>query len=213
VAAAKSIKSAFAGMKKPPEIHLLGHSAGAIMHGYFLAAMKAKGLEAQSIHLWAPACTVQFATKTYGAAFAAGVADSKTTYIDVLSDANERSDSVVPLAYSKSLLYLISRALEPDRKTPILGMQKIWPSWSKNDETFMDGYQDILDAWYDASKGVVIDPPVEDKSVSTRREPHANETIPANHGSFDNNVDVVNRAIRRIVGKQPRVPVTDLRGF
>src|SRR4029079_16290794 len=110
-----------------PAIHLMGHSAGAIMLGHFLSAMERKSLTAGSIHLWAPASTVEFATAKYGRAFANGVADPKATFIDVLSDGNETGDPCVPVLYSKSLLYLVSRALEIDRKAPILGMQKAWP--------------------------------------------------------------------------------------
>jgi hypothetical protein len=131
--AAEKLKAAIDGLSdgKKPQVHLLGHSAGAIMHGNFLSAMKAHGLKASSVHLWAPACTVSFATATYGRAFADNVADPKTTFIDVLSVANEKSDPCVPLLYSKSLLYLVSRALEPEHKTPVLGLQKAWIKWTK----------------------------------------------------------------------------------
>lgn len=196
-----------------PKIHLIGHSAGAIMHGHFLAPMKARGLRASSIHLWAPACTVAFASDKYGRAFADKVADPETTFIDLLSDANETSDPCVPALYSKSLLYLISRALEPDHKTPVLGLQKVWPKWWKDDDTFMSGSEKILNDWSSASRGVVLDPPISETEVPTRHEPNKDETIPANHGSFDNNLDVVNRAIRRIIDRTPYQSITDLRGF
>jgi len=197
-----------------PRIHLVGHSAGTIMQGHFLTPMKARGLKASSIHLWAPACTVAFATDKYGSAFADKVADPKTTFVDVLSDDNEISDPCVPALYSKSLLYLVSRALEPDHKTPILGLQKVWRKWRADDDTFMSGSEKILDDWSDVSEDVVLDPAISDAQVPTRREPKNDETIPANHGSFDNNLDVVNRALRRITGKATlSKPVTDLRGF
>jgi hypothetical protein len=213
--AAKQLKAAIGGLNnnKKPEIHLVGHSAGAIMHGNFLSAMRTQGLQASSIHLWAPACTVAFATANYGPAFANKVADPKTTFIDVLSDANEQRDPCVPVLYSKSLLYLISRALEPEHKTPVLGLQKVWPKWSADDDTFMPGYKDELKAWYAASAGVVLDPPVTETEVPVRHETNKDETINAGHGSFDNNLNVVNRAIERIIGRKPLQPVTDLQGF
>jgi hypothetical protein len=213
--AAKELKAAISALNdnKKPEIHLLGHSAGAIMHGNFLAAMRSQGLQASSIHLWAPACTVAFATATYGPAFADKVASPKTTFIDVLSDANEVSDPCVPVLYSKSLLYLISRALEPEHKTPVLGLQKAWPKWSVNDDTFKPDYKKDIDAWTKVSAGVVLDPPIMDKEVPTRHETSKDETIDAGHGSFDNNLNVVNQAIERITGKKPIERVTDLRGF
>jgi hypothetical protein len=197
----------------PPKIHLLGHSAGAIMQGHFLSAMKASKLAAETVHLWAPACTVSFATEHYGKAFANGTANVKKTFVGVLSDANELSDPCVPVLYSKSLLYLVSRALEQDHKTTILGLEKIWSLATAGDDVFAAGYKDELEAWYAASKGIALDPPIKKTEVSIRREQNKNETIDANHGSFDNNIEVVNQAIERILGTKPSVPVTDLRGF
>jgi hypothetical protein len=197
----------------PPKLHLLGHSAGAIMQGHFLSAMKASKLTAETVHLWAPACTVPFATEHYGKAFANGTANVKKTFVGVLSDANERSDPCVPVLYSKSLLYLVSRALEPDHKTTILGLERIWSLATAGDDTFTGEYKDALNDWYTVSKGIVLDPSIKKTEVSIRREQNKNETIDASHGSFDNNIDVVNQAIERILGKKPPVPVTDLRGF
>lgn len=118
----------------------------------------------------------------------------------------------MPVLHSKSLLYLVSRALEPDHKTPVLGLQRAWPKWSA-DVDFMDGYQKTLDAWNAAGKGVVLDSPVTETEVPIRHETNKDETINAGHGSFDNNLNMVNRAIKRIIGRNPRAPVTDLRGF
>ena len=117
----------------------------------------------------------------------------------------------VALAYSKSLLYLISRALERSQDTGS-GHAEAWVEVLKDDVTF-EGYQDVLEEWQKLAKGVVLDPAVLDKVVPTVREKDKNDTIPATHGSFDNNLDVVNRALARILGKQPKVPITDLRGF
>ncbi|MCC8937416.1 C1 family peptidase [Bradyrhizobium sp. Arg68] len=212
--AATELRSAIGELSKAqrPEIHLVGHSAGAIMQGHFLSAMKARSLQASSVHLWAPACTVEFATAKYGQAFANKVADPTTTFIDVLSDDNELTDPCVPVLYSKSLLYLVSRALEPDHKTPILGLQKVWPRWSVGAD-FMPGYQKILADWQADSEGVVLQS-VTETEVPINDEPDKDETIDAGHGSFDNNLEVVNRAIKLITGKKTlRMPVTDLRGF
>jgi hypothetical protein len=208
--------------KAPPEIHLLGHSAGAIMLGHFLGAITDKGLKAKSVHLWAPACTAGFAVETYGKAFVKGTADPKATYVGLLEDKNEASDPCVPVAYSKSLLYLVSRALEPVHKTPVIGMQKSWDrkgkdqkSWlpPKNDDFFKDTEKHIA-RWNAAAKDVVVDDPIDIAEVPTRRNDGKEQTIKANHGSFDNNLNVVNKAIERIQGlKKPKVPVTDLRGF
>jgi hypothetical protein len=156
---------------------------------------------------------VGFANATYGQAFAADVADPASTFVSILDNDNERSDPCVPVLYSKSLLYLVSRALEADHNTPVLGMQKAWLPWRKKDATFAEEYWTDMVAWDGFAKKVKLDPPVAAKTVPTRNEGKAYDTIRANHGSFDNNLDVVNLALRRILGKAPKVPVTDLEGF
>ncbi|MDW8370916.1 MAG: C1 family peptidase, partial [Geminicoccaceae bacterium] len=95
------------------ELHLAGHSAGSILLGRFLAPLQAKALRVASLHLLAPACTMGFAADTFGAALGRGrraILDPRRVAIWVLSDRNERADTVGP--YGKSLLYLVSRALE-----------------------------------------------------------------------------------------------------
>ena len=49
------------------EIHLVGHSAGSIMLGHLLDVMAARGLAGRVVttHLFAPACSVQFANRYY----------------------------------------------------------------------------------------------------------------------------------------------------
>jgi len=213
--AAAHLKSVITALNGKPEIHLLGHSAGAIMQGYFLDALKTNGLTAETIHLWAPACTVELATATYGAAFANNVAKPRSTFVELLTDANEERYGCVPGGYSMSLLYLVSRALEPDHKTPILGMQKVWRKW-RDDTAFNSdaAFKQDLDAWQQTSKSVALADPIATEKVPRLREKNKEDLIDADHGSFDNNLDVVNRAIAHILGREePKVVVTDLRGF
>jgi len=95
----------------------------------------------------------------------------------------------------------------------VLGLQKAWPTWSADDGTFKPDYRKDIDAWIAASAGVVLDPPVAETEVPIRHEANKDETIDAGHGSFDNNLNIVNQTIQRITGKKPAEPVTDLRGF
>jgi hypothetical protein len=218
---AETLRSSFAALeaagKPAPSIHLLGHSAGAILLGAFLARMKEARLKAGSVHLWAPACSVDFAVDTYGAAFGDGTVDPATTHVDVLSDDNEVSDPCVPVAYSKSLLYLVSRSLEVRHKTPVLGLQKAWRTWrpAEKDDFFARTDRDRRDglgAW-DAVSGAVAVHVVDASEVATAMEGTRRDTIRANHGSFDNNLDVVNAALGRVLGAPPEVAVTNLKGF
>ena len=93
------------------EVHLVGHSAGAILLGAFLGQLASNQLTARTVSLYAPACTVAFANSTYLPAAEKKVIDPKRVVCDVLSNSNELDDTVGP--YGKSLLYLVSRALEP----------------------------------------------------------------------------------------------------
>ncbi|WP_269533809.1 C1 family peptidase [Chitinimonas sp. BJYL2] len=97
-------------------VHAIGHSAGAIVLGHWLKALDTAAVPLSSCTLLAPACTVAFANTHYGSA---QIARDKL-FLHMLSDARERDDSVGQV-YRKSLLYLVSRALE-SHKTPLLGM-------------------------------------------------------------------------------------------
>jgi len=102
------------------QLHLLGHSAGSLPIGHLLRRFETRDFEIASCRLFAPACTVDFATKTYGRALEKQVFPAENFYLHALSDTLERADRVGP--YGKSLLYLISRALEVNHKEPILGL-------------------------------------------------------------------------------------------
>ena len=197
--AAQCIAEARANLK----LHLIGHSAGAILHGHFLGALSKLRVPIESCHLWAPACTVEFATETYGAAIAGGMLSPERMFIEVLSDANERGHFTVPGLYSKSLLYLVSRGLEPEHKTPILGLEMTLPTRRE-----AAALQDVFSAeaiagvrrWNEIAKGVVYEAPIAAPVVPTRLLDGQAETVDADHGSFDNSLDSFNRAIAGMLG-------------
>lgn len=190
------------------ELHLVGHSAGAILLGHLLRPLRAAGLRPASLHLFAPACTMRFAAETFGAALAGRgrLLDRRSVRIWLLDDRNERADSVGP--YGKSLLYLVSRALERDHATPLLGLAAAWdPSSSEEREPVRvddPGRLAWLEAWGDGPPPELVREP----EVSNGRT-----TIAADHGSFDNNVAVIAATLRAIRGAELAVPVSDLGGF
>ena len=136
------------------------------------------------------------ALETYAKAFEDGTAKPSSTFISMLSDANEYADSCVPALYSKSLLYLVSRALEPDHKTPVLGLQKASVGDDKDDTFKSDLFQIVAD-WKVKSGGIKLDPPIRNRWC--RSAGRAGWSKPCRQiGSFDNNLDVVNLAFKRI---------------
>ena len=139
----------------------------------------------------------------------------KRLHIDVLSDKVERDDNVVAI-YRKSLLYLVSNALETDLRTPILGLDRV------NDvgDAGWDGSSDTGEAlatWRAAARGAGL--AARTTVVTADRIRIAVDSSgtdvaqrPA-HGSFDNDLDVVARTLTRIIGAAPTVAVDDLRGY
>ena len=106
-----------------------------------------------------------------------------------LKDDVEQNDHVVHI-YHKSLLYLVSGALEKKRKMPILGM-----------ESYLAEDDDIVD---------VIGKPVrtKSKSVVIRSKGGAKVTLASSstsHGGFDNDPDTLNSMLRIIRGSNQLV--------
>jgi hypothetical protein len=117
---ATQLEALRADLGKDLEIHLLGHSAGAILLGHLSKRLVARKIDIASLGLYAPACTMAFATDFLRAALKARRLSRQKGYFELLSDRRELGDSVGP--YGKSLLYLVSRALEEVHKTPLLGL-------------------------------------------------------------------------------------------
>jgi hypothetical protein len=193
-------------------VHLLGHSAGSIMIGHLLGAAKRAKLNFASCGLYAPACTLAFAVDHYGRAFAKGGALAKASlHIDNLTDEAETKDSVGP--YGKSLLYLVSRALEERRKAPLLGLDIALTQGGKGKKMEFDSadHAKLLQKWLAIGQT--------SGRITIRRHSGPDvvvsdtQRIPVAHGSFDNDCTVVEASLRRIRGKPLKVKVNDLTGF
>ena len=185
------------------EIHLIGHSAGSILFGHLLDALIGRKATVSSCTLYAPACTVQFALNHYKPAMENGVLRKQDFHVELLSDSRECDDSVGP--YGRSLLYLVSRALEDQHKTPILGMANAWDpkkrdEWS-SDAVIQQGLKEWQAFW---STGHPL------KETTRAQISNGVMSVPSSHGGFDNDVAVVTRTIERIAGKPLKHPVEQL---
>lgn len=193
------------------QVHVVGHSAGAIILGHLLSALQARGLvdSVTSTHLFAPACTVQFANKYY----APQTDVMKSLYLHVLANNGERNDNVAAI-YRKSLLYFVSNALESDLRTPILALDNI----TQLDHSGWDGSSstgEALKAWRQAAASAGLNKAdryhvIKADEVTTAKP---GVLIDAEHGSFDNDVDVITQTLERIRRGKLLVAVDDLRGF
>jgi hypothetical protein len=101
-------------------LHLIAHSAGAIVHAHLGERAIGAGFEVATVNLIAPAVTVDHFDKHLGRFIAR---HRIPTLLAHLTDEAEQGDpSCSP--YGRSLLYLVSRAFENQVDTPLLGMEK-----------------------------------------------------------------------------------------
>lgn len=101
-------------------LHLVGHSAGSIVHACLGPRALKAGFDLRSISLLAPAVRIDTFDRNLGAAIAErGI----RVLIANLTDAAELADGTCS-PYGHSLLYLVARSFEDQEETPLLGMEK-----------------------------------------------------------------------------------------
>lgn len=107
-------------LPKRIRLHLIGHSAGAIVHTWLGSRAFDTGFEVATISLLAPAVRIDTFHKQLGREI---VDRDIKVFIAHLTDTTERADETCK-PYGHSLLYLVSRAFEDAVETPILGMER-----------------------------------------------------------------------------------------
>jgi hypothetical protein len=188
------------------EFHLLGHSAGSILLGYLLKLFKGPGLKATSCSLFAPACSLDFAVEHYAKAIDGGTLLGKPD-IEIMSMRQELRDTVGP--YGKSLLYLVSRALEDYHKRPLLGMEAAWRRQAAPVDTWDETAKADFERWNASSLAKLVPTVHPEDTVSDGQE-----KIRLAHGSFDNDVAVITKVLNSILSPNVvQVPVESLHGF
>lgn len=203
----RELRDGLATSGKTLELHLAGHSAGSILLGHLLDRLASPDpIQVSSCELYAAACSSGFAVQHYGAADQAGVLSLKNLHLHVLTDANERADGL-PSAerdiYGKSLLYLVSRALDDVRKQPLLGMERALikpdPAWLGDQWVLGPNEAPNPDvaAWLKRwPAGDLLHRVVTPKVRNTK----TGDQIVAGHGSFDNNIELLTGTLERLRG-------------
>ncbi|TAD90435.1 MAG: hypothetical protein EAZ99_06215 [Alphaproteobacteria bacterium] len=159
------------------KIHLVGMSAGAIFLGELLARARREGHALAnaiaSVSLFAPACTQAFFDKHWTPLVRTGT----DIALYNMTDQAEQDDTVGAL-YRKSLLYLVSNALEEVDGAPLTGMAK----HAKQ------------------RRGVTLHYTQGEKTVPTFPKSLGSTD---NHGGFDNDPAIMNHMLARVLGSTP----------
>lgn len=163
-------------------VHLAGHSTGAIVIARLLEMLGRERLTVHidSIHLMAPAISVRHFEKAYGPILRgqrARLSIGKLTIFN-LRNKDELDDNVAK-GYRKSLLYLVSNALERDPGKPILGMEK---------------FENEIDA-------DLLNLPNFKIIYANSRSSMCRST---SHGGFDNDKRTMNHILKEILGNSPK---------
>jgi hypothetical protein len=101
-------------------LHLIGHSAGAIVQSLLGPRAITRKMDIATVNLLAPAVRVDEFDKQLGTLIPS---EDIRVMVTTLLDSAERADPTCK-PYGHSLLYLVSRAFEGDGEVPILGMEK-----------------------------------------------------------------------------------------
>jgi hypothetical protein len=110
--------------KTPVRLHLIGHSAGSIVHCHVIDRLADLGWKFDSVSFMAAAATVDLFERTLLRRLQDKTVREFRSFL--LTDAAEEQDPTCRpiVGYGRSLLYLVSESFEGGTRTPILGMQK-----------------------------------------------------------------------------------------
>ena len=121
------LKPEHAALRSRLRFHLIGHSAGAILHAHLGAALARAGLEVDGAYFLAPACRVDLFESKLLPLYRSGKIKSYVQFH--LRDKVERQDTCINI-YRRSLLYLVSNAFEHrTRAHQFLGWKPSSPSF------------------------------------------------------------------------------------
>jgi hypothetical protein len=174
------------------ELHLVGHSAGGNLHAYLADALAKKQRHIDSCTLWAPACTVAL----FNANFLPLLKEKKIDRFNLftLTDKAEQDDDCAEV-YHKSLLYLVSNALErtphiPFRQDgePLLGLEK---------------YLAVLQASLPAGALEWV--------LAPNRQEGRNGSQAKHHDDFDDDPATIKATLARILGAAPALAPAQLK--
>lgn len=179
-------------------IHAVGHSAGSIFHSELLPRVFASnGPRVESVHFLAPAVTVDLFKKQLAAKIGRR-RKIRQLVVYTMRKRLEKRDHCAGI-YRKSLLYLVHRAIEAKRMTPLLGLEKSLRADSAMVQLFglgrsQPGGAEVIWSTTAATSG-------RHASQSTR------------HGDFNNDPATMNSVLRRVLGLDDQDPISDFEDY
>jgi Clostripain family len=186
-------------LKGEIEFHALGHSAGAILHSYFLPVLVSQRptgvpqVSVRTLHLLAPAVTSDLFKERLKPLIGTGKPITSLATYTMTDDFEQNDDSLKP--YGKSLLYLVSGAFEDDVPTKILGLQKSLKQDLQLIRFFgLAGTEKVADIVFSKTSAGV---PLTARSEAVR------------HGGFDNDVTTMTSVVRRVLAVPDTGAVVD----
>nr|WP_158651824.1 caspase family protein [Marinobacterium profundum] len=169
------------------ELHAVGHSAGSIFHAYLLTACQRLGLPAfRSLQLLAPAANIDLFKSHIVPLLGHKHGVDKLTLF-TMTRHYEKADHCAHI-YRKSLLYLVSAALETRVNTPISGLDESLRADAETVDLFgLGGRPGRADIHWAVSS----------------------TTASTSHGGFDDDTATLASVVRNIRGLSQTDPVVD----
>jgi hypothetical protein len=169
-------------------LHAVGHSAGAIFHAHLVPQLIKRVQPVASLALLAPAITVaEFRARLQARI---GVDIGRLTLFGMNRQLEEQDTVTLGslTVYHRSLLYLISAAMEAARNTPLLGLQQSVQA--------------------DAALTALLAGPAAAAiwSITAPNAPADSRSTATSHGGFDEDGPTMDSLARRITGRTDVVP-------
>ena len=175
-------------LPKDVEIHIVGHSAGAIFHAPVIETLVRMGRKIKSCTLWAPACSTKLFKQSYLPSIEDGSIERFALF--TLNDKAEQDDNCARI-YNKSLLYLVSNAFEKEPHIPLfrdgeplLGMERSIMADSRLKDLFGSNKADWV------------------RSPNDQKGAPRNYSTARHHGDFDDDQATVRATLARMLGAE-----------
>ena len=168
------------------EIHLVGHSAGAIFQAHLADYLIRKGIPIESLTLWAPACTMKLFNEMYKPRIESG--EIRSFRLFILDDGAEQDDHCANI-YHKSLLYLVSHAFEERPRIPLIQEGTALLGLQRDAKKIPQRY------WNGRNRRLFVSPAA----------PESNST---HHGDFDNDAKTLEATLKMIVDGAALAPAS-----